>query len=317
MTNEQIVTEIRNGYSVTANMQLLYENNLPLIKQYVKPYSAFEPMEDLLQESYFGLSEAVKHYESAENVLFMTYARFWIVQAVRRYLERCGSAVRIPSHTRQKMTHCRRAIERIEQEQGREPTIEEIADLMGVSEKEVQEIQGYMQGVASLDASISADGSLTLSDTLQADLSVENETIDKMYEEYSKNELWRIVERYTMERENRIIREIFINNQSMSAVAKTEGISLNRVRQVKETGLRKLRFGKAKRELLEKFDVVESIMYRGTFKNFREHGNISIVERLALQRIEAEERYKRHLAEVEEIQQKRGCSKTERPASGD
>ena len=46
MTNEQIVTEIRNGYSVTDNMQLLYESNLPLIKRFLKPYTAYEPMED-------------------------------------------------------------------------------------------------------------------------------------------------------------------------------------------------------------------------------------------------------------------------------
>ena len=51
MTNEQIVSEIRNGYSVTDYMQLLYESNLPLIKKFIKPYDAYEPMEDLLQES--------------------------------------------------------------------------------------------------------------------------------------------------------------------------------------------------------------------------------------------------------------------------
>ena len=55
MTNEQIVEQIRNGYSVTDNMQLLYERNLPLIKHIVKPYAAYEQLEDLLQEAYFGL----------------------------------------------------------------------------------------------------------------------------------------------------------------------------------------------------------------------------------------------------------------------
>ena len=59
MTNEEIVENIRNGYSVTKNMQLLYDNNLALIKRYVKPYTAYESMEDLLQEAYFGLWEAV------------------------------------------------------------------------------------------------------------------------------------------------------------------------------------------------------------------------------------------------------------------
>lgn len=63
MNNEQIVEQIQNGYSVTDNMQLLYENNLPLIKQFIKPYAAYESTEDLLQEAYFGLWEAVQHYE--------------------------------------------------------------------------------------------------------------------------------------------------------------------------------------------------------------------------------------------------------------
>ena len=100
MTNEQIVSEIRNGFSTTNNMQLLYESNLPLIKKFIKPYTAYECEADLLQESYFGLWEAVRHYETSKNVRFITYARYWIVQSVQRYLENCGSTVRIPTHTR-------------------------------------------------------------------------------------------------------------------------------------------------------------------------------------------------------------------------
>lgn len=96
MTNEQIVSEIRNGYSVTDYMQLLYESNLPLIKKFIKPYAAYEPMEDLVQESYFGLWEAVQHYETSANVRFMTYAEYWIRQSVQRYLEKCGSVVLQP-----------------------------------------------------------------------------------------------------------------------------------------------------------------------------------------------------------------------------
>ena len=76
MTNEQIVSEIRNGYSVTDNMQSLYEKNLPLIRAIVRPYAVYEPMEDLLQEAYFGIVQAINHYETAENVKFMTYAKF-------------------------------------------------------------------------------------------------------------------------------------------------------------------------------------------------------------------------------------------------
>ena len=304
MTNEQIVSEIRNGYSATDYMQSLYENNLPLIKKFIKPYTAYECEADLLQESYFGLWEAVRHYETSKNVRFITYARYWIVQSVQRYLENCGSTVRIPTHTRAKMLRIRKATSQLRQEQGREPTAADIAALLGVSVEEVQEIQGYSQSVLSLDTPIAEDNSLTLADTLQADLRLENDTIEN-YSEYSKNELWGIVERYTATKENDIIKEIFLHNKTMSAVAREQGITIDRVRQIKEKGLRKLRIGKAKRELLEKFDIAEAGLFRGSLNNYKEHNYTSIVEHLAEKRLEAEERYRKHLAEIEEMHRKR------------
>lgn len=296
--NEMLIERIRGGYSVSENMQLLYENNLPLIKKFIKPYTAYEPMEDLLQESYFGLLEAVQHYETSKNVRFSTYMKYWIVQSVQRYLEKCGSAVRIPIHTRQKMSRIRKAASQLRQEQGREPKTDEIADLLGVSVEEVQELQGYSQSVISLDT-------LTLADTLQADLNVENDTVDKIYNERSKSQLWCIVERYTAAKENEIIKEIFLHGKTMAAVAREHGVTIDRIRQIKEAGLRRLRIGKAKRELLEKFDIVEAGLFRGGSTSYKEHNFTSIVEHLAEKRIEAEERYQKHLAEIEEMHKKR------------
>ena len=117
MANEQIVSKIRNGYSVTDYMQLLYESNLPLIKKFIKPYAAYEPVEDLLQESYFGLWETVQHYETSANVRFMTYAEYRIRQSVQRYLEKCGSTVRILSHTRQKIARYKKNVQELERNQ--------------------------------------------------------------------------------------------------------------------------------------------------------------------------------------------------------
>lgn len=304
MSNETLVKRIRGGNSDPEDMQALYEGNLPLIRKFIKPYTAYECEADLLQESFFGLWAAVQHYETDKNVRFSTYMRYWILQAVQRYLEKCGSCLRIPSHTRARFTQCRRAIDQIRHEQGREPTNAEIAALIGVSVAELQEIKGYMQGVGSLDTPIADDDSLTLLDTLQAPNSLESDTIDKIYNECCKIELWGIVERHTDIRENDIIREIFINNQTMAAIAREKGISIGQVRQIKEKGLRKLRTGRARRELLQKFDIADSMMYRGGFNCYKEKG-CSVVERVAEKHIEAEERYKRHLAEVEEIHRKR------------
>jgi len=307
MTNEQIVSEIRNGYSVTDYMQLLYESNLPLIKKFIKPYAAYEPMEDLVQESYFGLWEAVQHYETSANVRFMTYAEYWIRQSVQRYLEKCGSTVRIPSHTRQKIARYKKAVQKLEQESGRAPTDNEIADKMRVPVGLLPELKIQMQGVASLDTRL-AD-SLTLSDTIQADFSLEDETIDKMYAEHSKSQLWGIVEHFTSNRENNIIREIFINNRTMAAVAREQGITIDRIRQIKEKGLRRLRTGKAKRELLEKFDIVEAGTYRNSMNKFNEHGFTSTVEYIALRRAELQAEYEKHKRQVEIMleQRKRKC----------
>lgn len=308
MTNEALVERIRNGYSVTDNMQLLYENNLPLIKRYIKPYTAYEPMEDCLQEAYFGLWEAVKRYETSENVLFMTYAGYWIKQSVQRYIEKCGAVVKIPSHTRQKIARYKKTVERLSQEQGRTPTDAEVAANMGVSVAAAQEIKGYMQGVASLDSPLSVDDELTLGDSVQADFSLEDETIDKMYEEYSKSELWGIVEHYTGERENHIIKEYFIHNKSMPEIAKEQSITVGRVREIKEAGLRRLRIGKAKRELLEKFDIVEAGEYRNSISKFNEHGFTSTVEYIAIRRAEIQAEYEERKKRIEVMfEQERAC----------
>lgn len=113
MSNEEIVSEIRAGRSVSENMQDLYERNLPLIKKTIKPFAAYEPIEDCLQEAYFGLWEAVQHYETSKNVRFMTYAEYWIKQSVQRYLEKCGFTVRIPSHTRQKIARYKKTVQEV------------------------------------------------------------------------------------------------------------------------------------------------------------------------------------------------------------
>lgn len=313
--NETLVERIRGGFSVSENMQSLYEGNLPLIKKFIKPYTAYECEADLLQESYFGLVAAVQHYETSKNVQFMTYAEYWIRQSVQRYLEKCGSTVRIPSHTRQKIARYKKTVHELEQELGRVPTDNEIADKMRVPVGLLPELKIQMQGVASLDTPLADDNSLTLADTIQADLSLENDTVDKIYKEHSKNELWGIVERYTAAKENEIIKEIFLHNKTMAAVAREQGVTIARIRQIKEAGLRRLRIGKAKRELLEKFDIVEAGLFRGGLTSYKEHNFTSIVEHLAEKRIEAEERYQKHLREIEEMHRNRLVRNSEKPES--
>ena len=117
------------------------------------------------------------------------------------------------------------------------------------------------------------------------------------------------MECYTSDRENSIIKEIFINNRTMAAVAREQGVTIDRIRQIKEKGLRRLRIGKAKRELLEKFDIVEAGAYRNSMNKFNEHGSTSTVEYIALRRAELQAEYEKHKRQVEIMleQRKRKC----------
>ena len=130
-----------------------------------------------------------------------------------------------------------------------------------------------------------------------------------MYAEHSKSQLWCIVERYTSDRENSIIKEIFINNRTMAAVAREQGVTIDRIRQIKEKGLRRLRIGKSKHELLEKFDIVEAGAYRNSMNKFNEHGFTSMVEYIALRRAELQAEYEKNKRQVEIMleQRKRKC----------
>ena len=193
----------------------------------------------------------------------------------------------------------------MEQELGIAPTDNEIADKMCVPVGLLPELKIQMQGIASLDTPLADDNSLT--HIIQADFSLEDETIDKIYAEHSKGQLWGIVERFTSDRENSIIKEVFINNRTMAAVAREQGITIERVRQTKEKGLRRLRIGKAKRELLEKFDIVEAGAYRNSMNKFNEHGFTSTVEYIALHRAELQAEYEKHKRQVEiMLEQRKG-----------
>ena len=252
MSNEELVERIRNGYHVTENMQVLYENNLPLIKRFMKPYTYYEPEEDLLQEAYFGLWEAVQHYESSENVLFMTYARYWIKQSIQRYMENSGSVIRISSAYRQKIVHYKKTVQEFEQTYGRTPTDEEIADYSLLPLSEIKKIRSYMQEIVSLDTPIKADDELTLSDTVADDFSLENDLVDKIFNEYQQRELWGIVERYTDNQQEQVIRQYYKEGKTLSEIARESGISLERVRQYRAAGLRRRRMSKSLREIREK-----------------------------------------------------------------
>lgn len=292
-SNEELVREIRAGHNKTKNMELLYSQNLPLIRQFIKPFIYYEPEPDLLQQAYCGLWEAVQRYESSENALFMTYAQFWIQQDIRRYLENCGSIIRIPPHNRQKVIRYKKLIRDYERDHGREPTDQEAAACLGVSEDEIQKIRIYSQNVASLDAPLkNTDGEeLSLADTIADRLNMEEDTVDRLHEEAMQTELWDIVQTYTDDMQGQVIRAYFHDGKSLTEIAREYGVSMERIRQIKAAGLRRLRMGKALRKIQEKCEIVSADIYRTSFASFKYKGSSS-VESIVMRLEGLEEQYK-------------------------
>ena len=291
MDNEKLVEEVRNGFHVMENMQALYENNLPLLKQFIRPYTCYESEEDLLQEAYFGLWEAAKYYESSKNVKFMTYAHFWIRQNIVRYVENCGSIIRRPSGFKQKMNHYNKTVQDFAQAYGRIPTDREMAEALDISLQKVEEIKIALQEVASLDAPLKADEEISLGDTIVDEYSLENEVTDKIFNEYRKIELWRIVEENTDAQQERVIREYFKEGKTLSQIARESGMSLERVRQYRQAGLRRLRVSRVLRKVRERCEIAGASAYRSGFNKFKECGD-SVVEHIAMRRFELEQQIK-------------------------
>lgn len=294
-SNEELVREIRAGHNIKSNMEQLYNQNLPLIRQFIKPFIYYEPEPDLLQQAYCGLWEAVQRYESSENTLFMTYSRFWILQDIRRYLEDNGSLIRIPSHRRQQIVKYKQFMRDFARERGRAPTSEEIADFLGVSEKEVQNIQMYSKSIESLDRPLTSDDEdFTVGDTVADGSDMEQDIVDRLHDAAVSRELWDIVRAYTDDMQGQVIRAYFHDGKSLTEIAREYGVSMERIRQVKATGLRKLRRHKALNEIKQKCEVVEASLFRTSFASFKHRG--SSVESVVMRLEGLEEEYRQKIS---------------------
>lgn len=100
MTNEQLVARIRAGVEVGENMVQLYEQVKRFIHAVAWKYRDSGMVEDLEQEGFLALYDAIDGYDAAQGVKFLTYAEYWIRQRIRRYLQMNGSSLRLPVHCR-------------------------------------------------------------------------------------------------------------------------------------------------------------------------------------------------------------------------
>lgn len=236
-----------------AAINRLVECNLllvvPIAKRY---YGCGLPLLDLIQEGNLGLITAAKKYDGTKGWRFSTYATYWIRQSISRALGDQSRTIRIPANMVELLGKIRKATNELTLKLRRQPSDEEIAKYLDVELEKVQTILDISQAVSSLDIAVDEDGETSMGD-LVADHNAESGYGNLVKE--ANSQIIRDVLATLPTRETEIMKMRFgIDNEkamTLEEVGKVYGITKERIRQIENKAIRKLRHPARARMLRE------------------------------------------------------------------
>lgn len=286
MTNEEIAILIRAGVDVPENMAALYEQNKGMIAALAWKLRAYAELEDLRQEGYIGLCNAVDAWEPEGGASFIYYAVFWIRQAMQRYIENCGQCVRIPSGQRQRIQKYKKICAQYLKMLGRKPADWELCRLLDVSQDVLHHIQedARMGHIQSLSTPLGEDGDLSLEDVIPDQRDDYAGVLDKVQQEELEAVLWPMVDSLE-ERQAQTLRARYQEGKTLKEIGEALGCSLEQARRIENQALRLLRrprYTEQLRPFLDSFTYSMGIKGTG-LQRFRQTWT-SATERAALRR---------------------------------
>ena len=230
---------------VSCNLLLV----VPIAKRY---YGCGLPLLDLIQEGNLGLITAAKKYDGTKGWRFSTYATYWIRQSISRALGDQSRTIRIPANMVELLGKVRKATNELTIKFKRQPTDEEIAKYLDEDLDKIQTVLDVSQAVSSLDLSVDEDGETSVGDL------VADERVESGYANLVKEANKQIVDDVLgtlPTREAEILRMRFGINQekamTLEEVGGHYGITKERIRQIENKAIRKLRHPARARMLKE------------------------------------------------------------------
>ncbi len=217
--------------------------NLRLVVKIARDYEGIGlPLLDLISEGNIGLMKAVERFDPKKGGKLSTYGSWWIKQSIKRALANQSKTIRLPVHLVDKISKMRRIGMRLQEELGREPTDEELADELDMTATRVRQMRMASIRPASLDAPIGDDDSNNFSDVVEDENAtspydnLEDKTVTDMLQEMVK---------HLDPREATILRYRFGldggTEKTLEEVGEKFGVTRERVRQIQNLALRKLR----------------------------------------------------------------------------
>jgi RNA polymerase primary sigma factor len=232
-------------------MQELVKRNLRFVISVAKKYqNRGLPLTDLIGEGNLGLLTAARKFDPDQGVKFISYAVWWIRQAILASLARQGRTVRVPLNRTADLSRIVRASETLRQEFQREPTPEEIAHATGLSLEVVQSLAALNTSDVRLDAPLDAEGERSLIERFIADErnDPEAQAIDQFLSEEIEHAL-----RTLPPRDAKVLRLYFGldggREHTLEEIGGMLGVTRERVRQLRDRALKRLREGEVGRAL--------------------------------------------------------------------